>query len=198
MIEQMNKILGNKKVYNIINESKSLNFVLDDNSYIVINYYSGLEKSIDINVEQHNNSKLVINFSGISKNDINVKINVNVLGNDNECIINSRVIASNGFINLTACVKDNENTTGNKIIEDLKGINENGSILLEPVLEIDSCEVDAEHFATIGTFSDDELFYLQSKGLSLDAAYILLKRHFLYSLFSKNFINLIEGRDENE
>ena len=77
-------------------------------------------------------------------------------------------------------------------------INENGSILLEPVLEIDSCEVDAEHFATIGTFSDDELFYLQSKGLSLDAAYILLKRHFLYSLFSKNFINLIEGRDENE
>ena len=51
--------------------------------------------------------------------------------------------------------------------------------IIKPNLFIDEFDVDAFHSATIGKFSNDEIFYLMTKGLSRDDAINLLIKGFL-------------------
>ena len=49
-----------------------------------------------------------------------------------------------------------------------------GECLAEPILLIDYYDVKAYHGATIGKISDDDLFYLMSRGLTKDEAFMLI------------------------
>ena len=196
---KMNKLLMNKKVVNIINDCSNLNYALNDNEMLIVNYYANNQKDINVNIEQTSNSYFVLNFSCLIKDDCRVNIHGNVTGDDNRCVINVRCLSEKNTGTFDVIVKVNENTQNNEIIEDLKGINEDGSVIFLPVLEIDTNEVDAEHFATIGNFDKNELFYLQTKGISLESAYKLLKKSFIYSLFSDEFMKLLnEGKEKDE
>ena len=195
----MNKILTNKKVVNIVNESSDLYYQVNDNEMLVINYYNDNQKKINIELRQSANSYVVLNVSSIIKNDALVNISSYVTGNDNRTIINVRTICEANEGTFYVIVKANENTKNNEIIEDLKGINENGNIIFNPILEVDTNEIDAQHFATIGSFDKNELFYLQTKGISLKSAYNLLKKSFIYNLFSDEFIDLLnKGKEKDE
>ncbi|MBE6155625.1 MAG: hypothetical protein E7164_02575 [Firmicutes bacterium] len=195
----MNKILTNKKVVNIVNESSDLYYQVNDNEMLVINYYNDNQKKINIELRQSANSYVVLNVSSIIKNDALVNISSYVTGNDNRTIINVRTICEANEGTFNVIVKANENTKNNEIIEDLKGINENGNIIFNPILEVDTNEIDAQHFATIGSFDKNELFYLQTKGISLKSAYNLLKKSFIYNLFSDEFIDLLnKGKEKDE
>ena len=144
----MNNILMDN-VINIINESKSL--VLEVKNNLIINIFNENDIKMDINIIQHNNSILKINYLSINKEDSNVLINVLIKGNNNKCDINYHVISENGYSKSKVCVKANKNTFGNVIIENLKGLKEGGNILIDPILVIDTNEVQASHFVTIGT-----------------------------------------------
>lgn len=50
-----------------------------------------------------------------------------------------------------------------------------------PNLLIEENDVEANHAAYIGAFSDEEIFYLQSRGIDIDTAHNLLIRGFLLS-----------------
>lgn len=52
---------------------------------------------------------------------------------------------------------------------------------IKPNLFIDEFDVEANHAALIGKFQDEELFYLQSRGLNKEEATSLLIKGFLYS-----------------
>ena len=136
----MNNILMDN-VINIINESKSL--VLEVKNNLIINIFNENDIKMDINIIQHNNSILKINYLSINKEDSNILINVLIKGNNNKCDINYHVISENGYSKSKVCVKANKNTFGNVITENLKGLKEGGNILIEPILEIDTNEVAA-------------------------------------------------------
>lgn len=55
----------------------------------------------------------------------------------------------------------------------------------DPVLLIEDNDVDAGHAASIGQVSADQLYYLQSRGLSLKTAQILLTKGFLLPVIEK-------------
>ena len=192
----MNKLTINKKVLSIIDNNQDLNFELNDNEMLIVNYFNKQAKSMNITIKQKENSHIVINYSCLIYDDVDINIIGEILGNNNCCIINLRALAENNHANINVNVKAKENTINNKIIEDLKGINENGTITFMPILEIDTNEVDAAHYATIGSFDENELFYLQTKCLSLKSAISLLKKSFIYSLFSDEFIKDINSRKE--
>ena len=73
------------------------------------------------------------------------------------------------------------------ITENLKGLKEGGNILIEPILEIDTNEVEASHFVTIGTYDEESLLYLNSLGIKENDAKKLLKKSFMLSIFDDNF-----------
>ena len=192
----MNKLIMNKKVINIINNSQDLDYEIN-NEMVIINLFSEKAKSMNINIKQKENSYLVINYGCLFYDNIEININGQIIGNNNRCIINLRALAEQNHANINVCVKASENTIGNVIIEDLKGLNENGTITFMPILEINTNEVDASHYATIGSLDEKELFYLQTKGLDLNTSISLLKKSFIYNLFSDEFINEINKGKEN-
>ena len=58
---------------------------------------------------------------------------------------------------------------------------------IEPILEIDTNEVEASHFVTIGTYDEESLLYLNSLGIKENDAKKLLKKSFMLSIFDDNF-----------
>ncbi len=198
-MEKVNKILMDKKVVNLIDNDESLEYVLNDNEMLIINIFNNSFKSVDIKTTQNNNSYVVINFSGFARSDTTININGNVLGNNNHYILNFRAIALENHGTVNAKVSVNENTKDNEVVEDLKGILEDGTLNFMPILEIDTSEVKAEHYATIGHYPLEELFYLQTKGISKEEAIKILKKSFLFNLFDKEFLKQINyGKEQDE
>ena len=64
----------------------------------------------------------------------------------------------------------------------------NNKCEIRPILYIDNEEVNANHSALIGDFEEEELFYLQSRGISKKDAYNLLIKGFLNSGIDDNDI----------
>lgn len=182
----------NKEVVNIINDSQDFNYNLKDKKEVIINYYHKDQKDIKISLIQNNDSKLTLNFFCYINEDVKVYIDNIVTGNNNISNINVRAIAckNNGYFDVK--IKALEKTKNNVLIEDIKGLNENGAIILKPVLEIDTKDIDAKHYATIGSFNFDELFYLANKGISFDEAKNIIKQSLVYGMFDNKFIKIIK------
>lgn len=188
----------NKKVLNIINDYQDIDLKLSDNDEVIINFYSDNGHDMNIVTTQESNSKLVINYSFINTNDCNINIQNNILGDNNKTIVKLRCIGEDHHANISVCACANKNTSDNIIEEDLKAICEDGTVLLKPILEIETSEVMASHFATVKSYDKDELFYLTSKGICEDVAKKLIRKSFIFSLFSDEYIKMIEKDDENE
>ena len=70
-------------------------------------------------------------------------------------------------------------------------IGEKAKAMVEPSLEIEANEVRASHAATVGRIDEDELFYLQSRGVSEKESKQILIRGFLNTVVER-----IEDRNE--
>jgi len=185
----------NKKVVNIIDDVNDITYDSLDNEELIINYFNHDNDDINITVNQNSNSKVVINYSAFNKKESNVNVKNQINGNNNKFVINVRMIALDKHANVNVTSKVKEGTINNEVIEDLKGLNENGTITLMPILEIDTNEVNAQHFATIGNYDKNQIFYLESKGISKDKAKELVKKSFIYNLFSEEFIKLLDKKE---
>lgn len=192
----MNRIYKDKKVINIIDDASGLELDEINDSLVVINCFFSIVRDMQIKVKQDFNSCLVINYAGFIQEKANVNIDVEVNGNNNKTVVNVRTISVDNHATFDVKVKATESTKNNDITEDLKAINEEGTVTFLPVLQVNTNEVNASHFATIGGFDKNELFYLESKGLSIIKAKEILKRSFIENLFSDSFLNMLNNRKE--
>lgn len=191
---------GNKEIniesktnltFTIINEEDknvNYNFNINDDCNLVFNIFDVSEKiNRNINVNIHGkNSNVLINISSISLNENNYE--VNIYHNNKNCTSNTNIhgltidnnsifIKNNGYIK-----KGSEKS---KLYQDNKIIimNDNNS-KIEPKLFIDEYDIEASHGAYIGKFDEDELFYLNSRGLDDKKSYELLINGFLLNEFN--------------
>lgn len=114
----------------------------------------GEEKYDMIIYHNYNNTASIINNNGVNILDGNLIFNVSgfVLNNKKDCILSQ----NNRIINLT-----------------------NNKCQINPNLFIDENDVEANHSALIGKFSDEEMFYLQRLGIDENNALNLLIKGFL-------------------
>lgn len=188
-----------KKVINIINDNCDISYELKENEMLIINYYNNMQNNINVDIIQGSNSYLVINMACFINRDSIINVNCKVNGNDNKTVINLRTIGvkNEGVFNVNVNVSND--TINNEIIEDLKGINEDGIITFLPILEMNTCEVNASHFATVGGFDEKIIFYLESKGLDNKTIIKMLKDAFIKSLFDEKFLgDVMKGSEFNE
>lgn len=184
---QTNSLVKTQYIYNISENSNVFVFKFND-------IKEGKERTI-INLNG-NNSKVDYNFKTISKNVEEYDYLINHKSSNTESNLKvSGVNIKKGILSF--------NITGDvpkKVVDCI--INENSRIInfnnnkciIKPNLLVDEYNVSANHSALIGNFSDDELFYLQSRGIPREKAINLLVKGFLtnnISIFS-NFDNLIE------
>ena len=190
----VNKILMDNTI-DLINQKGSFNYEVKEK--LIINIFNENDTNKNINIIQNNNSLLIINYTSINYEECHINLNVKINGNNNKCIINFRGIACENNNNVSVCVRANNNTFGNEIIENLKGLCENGSIIIKPILEIDTNEVQASHFVTIGPLDEKLILYLESMGINKENAKKILKKSFIYNIFNDDFISLLNDKEGN-
>lgn len=175
---------GNNKIWLETKENNlNLDIILEDNSVLDLSlFFKNRNINSNIVVKQNNNTKFYFKES-LSSNEL-VKINIqnNIIGNNNLSNILLRCISYKESINIDCIADVKENSLDNEIIEDIKGLNQGGEILIKPEMEINTSEVMANHFVSIGKVSSEDLFYLESKGLSEKKAEELILDGFLQGI----------------
>ena len=162
-------------------------FNINDNSNLIINILDAsknIQRNITINLNG-NNSNVELNLSSISLGNNEYEINVfhNNKNTHSETnlhgltIDNNKITFKNNGSIKKGSIKSILNQD-NKIIV----VEENNS-KIEPNLFIDEYDISASHGAYIGKFKEEDIFYLQSRGLNEKEANYLLIKGFLLGEF---------------
>ena len=143
-----------------------------DDGYLEINHedkaYSLFNEGILCNKDYKMDLNVYEKYS-----HINSKVLIRILTIDNASV----------FVNASGYVfKD---TLENEITEDVRAFNsESSKISILPNLIVDSNDVIANHNVTISNVNEDDLFYLNSKGINDEEAIKLLRNGFMLSIFT--------------
>lgn len=182
------KVKENKnfKLYELRCEEKvkvQYKYYLDTNSNTLINkfYNCNKIKELDIIYLNGENAEINYNYNSISKEKQQLDIVVYHMCKNTISNLNNKAV---NFLN----GKTKFNITG-IVYNGIKNciINQNNRIInlndkkctINPILIIDENDVEANHSALIGKFSDNELFYLMSRGITKEKALNLLIKGFL-------------------
>lgn len=180
-------ITGNATLHYYEPNNKDLSLELSDNSALVFNNFYVVSNDIKIDINLKNNATLNYNMLIINEGDNKVTINVNIKGNKNKCYLNIKVINKNKSSKIDVVINGiiNAHTIDNEFLENVKGLLLNDDyIKISPNINVLTNEVTANHLVTIGSFSKAELFYLLSKGISLNNAKNLILKGFITSILS--------------
>ena len=197
VIEVSNDVVLNiLEIKNASNNILNYKYILNDNSKAIINKFYYLNKyneNIDINLNGYA-SDVIFNLSVASFD--NQKYNINVYHNNKKTvsnIFNHGVTFDNSSIDFTINgtikkgMKDSILNQDNKIM-----VMGNGKSVINPNLFVDDDLIEARHGASIGKFSEDEIFYLETRGIPRDIGYQLLMKGFLLNTLVVNVETLKE------
>ena len=171
----MNKILyvvdkdkkSNYK-YNIVEDTIIYHFSINSSSKVEINMVTeGVTLYYYYNNINYDNNSLDISVNHMKSNTHSELYNHGVNVTNKKLFYNVNGIVPKSS---SKCICNQENQIINM---------DNGKSTICPNLLIDNYDVDSNHGAYIGKFSDDKLFYLMSRGISLDEANKLLLNGFL-------------------
>ena len=155
---------------------------LDKNSELLYNRCLNIDNmNTKIIINQKDKSSVEYNHSIIAHDKGKLELQANVTGNNNKTNIKVKAITKDLGSLVLKCTTDNkDNTTDNELLESLKilMLNDEESIII-PDLLVASNEVEVNHAATISGIRDDELFYLNSKGISIESAKKLISEGFI-------------------
>ena len=169
------------KILYIVDKNDNTKYDYDIEEDTIIYHFSINSSSIvNINMKVENTT-LYYYYNNINYDDNVFKIKVNHLNsNTHSEVFNHGVNVKNkkldydveGIVLKTTpkCVCNQDNQIINI---------SNGKSTILPKLLIDNYDVDSNHAAYIGSFREDDLFYIESRGISRNKAYKLLLNAFL-------------------
>lgn len=169
--------------------NKNFNFNIKSGN-VVFNLIGYNNSDITINANLNDsNANIIINNSviALNKEKIDVKINHNH-SNTSSDVNNYGTTIKDGSIIFNCLTKVNKGKKNCLVNQNSKIItnNINNENRINPILLIDEYEVNAKHAAFIGNFNKEELFYLQSRGLSVKEATSLLLNGLLIGTLNIN------------
>lgn len=175
----------------------NLNIILEDNSFLDILINSENIGDNKIVITQNNKTQINYYEAFTGSDNINLKITNIFNGNDNISNLNIRCISFKDNTNIEVTAEVLKLTQNNNLTENIKGINGGGKIIVKPNMIINTNEVTANHFVTIGGINKNDLFYLESKGITEDKAKNVIYDGFLKSLFG-TYQDLMNGGGKDE
>lgn len=164
------------------NEELNLTLNIEPKSSLIYNrFILHNQANNKITINQDNTSNVSFNYSIVATDKVELTINSTLTGNDNETSIKvASVTEQKGKVIITSTADVLPKIENNNLLESLKILllNDEESICI-PNLLVSSNEVEVNHAATISGIPQDYLFYLNSKGLSNEAATKLIKNGYL-------------------
>jgi len=144
---------------------------IDSIKEMIIARLSGENARIDYNFKTISNKKETYDYHIFH----DAKNTISNIRNNGVCVKDGLIIYQvSSFVpkDITGCIVNQNNRIINLT---------NNKCEIMPNLYIDSSDVEASHSALIGKFSDEEMFYLQSRGIDYNTALKLLINGFLTS-----------------
>ena len=191
----------------ILFESSFLNDIEVNNKYDVTNgelivnkFYNNDNVLEKINIDLYCEGKIDYRFSNVCKNSENYEININHNGIGTVSSINNKSIAMDGsklnFIINSIVKKEYEKS----ILDQNTRIVTLGECdaKISPNMYIDCDDIEARHGSVIGSFKDDLIFYLMSRGIPYSDAIKLLIKGYLFanidtdSVMREQILNVID------
>lgn len=176
-------LYGNNHISKIQMPNKSdIRIDLEDNATLNLNLsFDENIETIKMIINSKNQTTLNCRFNIETEKDFKMEFENNVIGNQNKSNICIHAISKHDAkMKIKTIGRIKKNTLDNEFLEELKGLTlKQESITFIPELIIDSDSVIANHNATIKNIDQEELFYLQSKGISKEQSIELIKNGFL-------------------
>lgn len=158
-------------------------YIVDDASLLVNKFYNNDSVLENIDIDLYNGGKIDYRFSNICKNKESYIVNINHKGVSTVSNINNKSIALDGskldFIinSIVGCEYRKSILDQNTRIVTLGECDAK----ISPNMFIDCDDIEARHGSVIGTFKDDMVFYLMSRGIMYNDAIKLLIKGYLFS-----------------
>ncbi|MGI6329640.1 MAG: SufB/SufD family protein [Bacilli bacterium] len=174
----------------LINSDCQYNYLLEEGSFLEVNkfyYYKEVKEKIIIDLKGYNSS-LIYNLGTITSFKQKYHLVINHDYSKTKSLINLRGVTKEEAeleMTIDAYVKKGKKDCETKQTSKIITMN-NNKVILNPNLYIDEYLVLAKHGASIGKFDEEQLFYLQTRGLSLPECYRLLIKGFLLSVLTLN------------
>jgi len=180
---------------NDYNNIYDLNINIKSNSKVFLDKVNILNKNLNLVINLIDDSILNLNWVIINdgKNKIHLTINMN--GSKCSATAKVRIINKTKDSNLDFVIDGNieKNTFDNILLEDIKGlILGEDTIKISPNMDVKTNEIIANHLVTIGSFNKDELFYLNTRGLSKNKSEELLTKSFICNILNEDLKNRIK------
>ena len=164
--------------YFIVNSSNNERcFNVDGNLNVLEISLNEASDKLDINLNKENASTYVRNLVIANKKEISfvqsaIHNSVSTFSN----IENVGIAFDNGNITFDTTGKIEKGKSKSKCSQLSRGIvmDNTSTITAKPILLIDEYDCFANHGASIGKMSDEDLFYLMSRGLTKDEAFLLI------------------------
>ncbi len=164
------------------NEELKLTINIEPNSSLIYNRFTIHNKADNkIIINQHSNSNISFNYSLIATDEVKLDLQSNLDGSNNETSIKiAAVTEDKGKTIIKGTADILPKIENNNLIESIKILllNDEESVCI-PNLLVSSNEVEVNHAATISSVDPNYLFYLNSKGISNEAAKLLIKNGYL-------------------
>lgn len=170
-------------------------YKLNENSILNITEISDSDIINERNIINLNGKNSKINFilKTVCKNNekYDIVINHNNIKTESNVVTNGVNISGNLYFTVTSyvpkgikkCIVNQQNRIINLT---------DNECLIRPNLLIDEVDVIANHSALIGSFKDEELFYMQRLGIDIATANKLLIEGFIKSKINKNLANYLK------
>ena len=149
------------------NNNYDLNITLLDKAKLQVNSLNK-DNNVNVLINLNEESNITYNHSVLSQNNSENKFQINHLKNNSSSLLNNNGInANNGKLYFTIDGVIPKNLVNISCNQSSKIINFNkGDSKIIPNLIIDSNDIIANHSAYIGEIGEEELFYMQSRGIS--------------------------------
>ncbi len=163
------------------NKNASVRYQVEEGGQLIIHHYS-INSSFSVSIHlSGENASVRYFFSTINEEDHDFSLSIfhNASRTKSEVICHGVNVKDRSLLfsihphvskDMELCICNQENSIMNL---------EDGLSIIRPNLLIDCYNVCSSHSAYIGSFRKDSLFYLMSRGLSLEASYEILMKSFL-------------------
>lgn len=189
-----------KEIYLLTTDDSNKIINLNTNSHLIIYHYN-IDKNVEIEINLNGeNAEVEYHFSTINYTDHIFKMTINhhhkkTISN----VFNHGVNVENNKLSFNVTGKVLKNIDGCICNQENQIINlKDGNSTILPNLLIDNYDVTSAHSAYIGKFRDDVLFYLMSRGLTLQKSNELLMKGLLINHGSSDKEEVIKFQEEIE
>lgn len=183
----------NLLVYSFDNDiTSNLKYIINDGSLHIYKFYNNYSVNETIDIDLLTSKAMVeYKFANICKENEKYLLNVNHIAEDTISNINNKTVSfPNSSINFIINSNVSKEAVGSKLNQTTRIVTMGDcDASISPNMYTPLDDVEAKHGSVIGTFKEDEVFYLMSKGISYnDTLKLMIKGYLLSNIDIKHEI----------